>query len=281
MTENEDPELRDPATDTRNYNEPGAARLKMTVRWIKESDKLPEEDFYPIHTFVLGQLFVKAVTVSPESDTAKVMVQRYDYDSNGNYIIRGLDVIYLREDADNYQHLLAMCSGLAHVNGVEIKEDAQQIFPIGWAMDTKYVGNEPVTFTADGWYTLRHNPIAALHEVNGIKQISVSMTHGGSSGCKDRVPKTPLVSIVSITQGATTYTSPADFIMNGDDIDWSPGGAEPAPGSTYNATIRYQSILTPIINAGKTAIQLIGLVPGTVCNVDYDYYLPRYDRVVS
>ena len=56
VTELEDPGLRDPAVGTRNYQEPGAARLQVTLTWGFEAEGItPEGDgeFYPVYNLSL------------------------------------------------------------------------------------------------------------------------------------------------------------------------------------------------------------------------------------
>ncbi|MBF0515485.1 MAG: DUF4815 domain-containing protein, partial [Desulfovibrionaceae bacterium] len=56
ITEDNDAELKNPATNTAFYNYPGAARLKIDARWIKESEKAEDEDYYAIHTVENGSV---------------------------------------------------------------------------------------------------------------------------------------------------------------------------------------------------------------------------------
>ena len=43
ITEQQDPDLRDPAAGTRNYTEPGAGRLRVTPTWGRSDEGLPGE----------------------------------------------------------------------------------------------------------------------------------------------------------------------------------------------------------------------------------------------
>jgi hypothetical protein len=89
-----------------------------------------------------------------------------------------------------------------------------------------------------------------------------------------------VLSIQTITQGGTTYTASTDYFLNGDKVDWSPGGAEPAPGSTYSITYRYLGNATPsAINLQAGTFTISGAVNGTLVLTDYRWKLPRYDRL--
>jgi hypothetical protein len=64
ITELEDPGLRDPAIGTRNYQEPGAARLKAEISWDFQVDGIAhsthEGEFYPIYGVENGVLIQHA-----------------------------------------------------------------------------------------------------------------------------------------------------------------------------------------------------------------------------
>ena len=59
-----------------------------------------------------------------------------------------------------------------------------------------------------------------------------TVTHGGYVGATDELLRTP-TTIIDFYQGSTYYFRNSDFLIDGSSIDWSPMGAEPAPGSTY------------------------------------------------
>ena len=86
ITEYEDPDLRDPAVGTRNYNEPGAARKQVNLVWGFSGDGGDPNQFYPVYTVVNGYLLTSVDP--PVLDAAQQLVARYDRESNGNYIVR-------------------------------------------------------------------------------------------------------------------------------------------------------------------------------------------------
>ncbi len=281
VTEDEDGTLRDPAIATRNYNEPGAVRLKITGRWSLASGVGEDEGFYPIYTFIDGAL--QSVSgPAPEIEGALRMLARYDQGSNGNYVIDGFTVSHSRDDAVAFQHVMSVREGLAHVEGYEVTFQNAQTAYVDYGMDVRQVISEPHTFSTGGAYSPFNTPVAAVTRVVGIKEVTSNIIHGSYSGCSDTLPYTPVVSVVSVTQGGTTYVNGTDFTVVGNDLNWSPAGAEPAPGSSYTVVYRYQDEMADEVTISQdlTTINVSGLVEGTVFNIDYTYYLPRIDRIV-
>jgi len=67
----------------------------------------------------------------------------------------------------------------------------------------------------------------------------------GSAGGTDKIllngqEAVTVVSIVSVVQGATTYTVTTDYVLGTNTVDWSPAGVEPAVGSLYTVTYTYK-----------------------------------------
>jgi len=137
ITEIEDIELKDPAVGTINYNEAGGHRLKITGRWAFSDDYDPAtEQFYPIHQIVQGNLITKQPNASDNIMSPIVeLVARYDRGSNGNYVVNGMEVVYISEDATNSMHNLSIVAGLAHVFGYEINFTSDFQVKLDWAID--------------------------------------------------------------------------------------------------------------------------------------------------
>lgn len=79
-----------------------------------------------------------------------------------------------------------------------------------------------------------------LGEGAGLTQQVTRNIVKGAAGAKDQLPDSPVVSVVSVIQGATTYAVTTDYTVAGDFIDWSPAGAEPDPGTTYQVTYTFR-----------------------------------------
>ncbi|HID22770.1 MAG TPA: DUF4815 domain-containing protein, partial [Planctomycetaceae bacterium] len=121
---------------------------------------------------------------------------------------------------------------------------------------------------------------ARVTRLIGVREESVQITHGNYSGAKDRLPRTPVVEVLEVRQGTTVFTEGTDYVVVGDEIDWSLSGAEPAPGSAYTVVYRYQADIEASVSEDRSRIYVSGLAEGTTFYVDYEYYLPRVDRIV-
>jgi len=91
---------------------------------------------------------------------------------------------------------------------------------------------------------------------------------------------TPLLSIQSVTQSGTTYSAGTDYNLTADQVDWTPSGAEVAPGSTYDVTYRFLTSTTVTnINPDDGEFDVTGAVASTLVLVDYSWKMPRIDVI--
>lgn len=277
ITELEDPTLRDPATGTRNYQEPGAARLKTTIEWGLETDDA-DGDFYPVHTIVDGALVQHAP--SPQMDAVTVGLARYDREANGSYIVDGLRTTFI-EQLDG-RMVFSLSEGKAHVDGFEVGLPAARRLIYEADFDTQMIESEPHRFVPDAngqmVITISHAPLAKVHKVDITAEKTAQLTHGGYAGAKDPLPDTAVLEIVGITQGTTTYEQGEDYKLTGNTVDWSLSGSEPAPGSSYEVVYRYRTAVEPDALDDRT-VTVSGAVTNTLVLIDYEWKLPRIDRL--
>lgn len=221
-------------------------------------------------------------------DKSVRMLRRYDYDSNGNYIVSGFAINYLYDDG-NF-HVLHVSGGVAHVQGIESINNSDSLVNVRRALDFSSVESEPLSFSSNQYYPLRWSPIKSISNITGIKETTKTITRGSYSGGSDLLDPSPVVEIVSVSQGGTTYIqgrivggtltpSNAHYIQAGDYIDWQ-NSTQPAPGSTYTIVFRYQDDVDYIISNDLTSIYIENLAVGSVFNVSYDFYIPRIDRII-
>lgn len=282
MTELEDPGLRDPAIGTRNYQEPGAARLKAEISWDFQVDGIAppahEGEFYPIYGVENGVLIQHAPP--PQFDAVNSALARYDRESNGSYVVTGMDVRYL--DKDNGEQVFVINEGKAHVDGFEIELAHSLRVRFAIDPDIQEIDSDPYTFQpgAGGVMDLVLNeaPANQILNVDVTVQKTITMTHGSYAGAMDPIPDTAVLEIIQIKQGTTTYVSGTDYKLKSGDVDWSLPGAEPAPGSSYQITYRCRSKITPQ-NVTEDGFKISGAVDGTLVLVDYSWMMPRYDLI--
>lgn len=282
ITELQDPTLRCPAPNTRNYNEPGGGRLRVTPTWGREGEGLIGV-FYPVWTVVDGQLLNQSG--GDGGDAFSEALARYDRESNGNYIVDGLSVTALGLSGGS--NAFSVKAGVGNIFGYKVDKPTATRLVYAEDPDLELVEAEPDTFTGTtgGTATIQLNraPVSTINEVVITREKTVTITRGGFTGGQDALPDVSVLSIISVEQHPTIYQSPRDFFLNGDKVDWSPSGGgaiEPAPGSTYTVTYRYLGNVTPSnLDLQAGTFDVTGAVNGTLVLTDYQWKLPRYDRI--
>lgn len=271
----EDAALKDPASGTRNYNNPGAGRLKVEAVWSWSG--ATGGNFYPVYGITNGVLDAKAPP--PELNTVTQSLARYDRDSaGGNYVVTGLNVTMLPDISGVQQYSIA--EGKAQIYGYAREFQTSRRVTLTATPDTRQIINEPFTSATAIAQRVDFDQVPGfdITTVTITKQTTVTMVHGVAVGAQDPIPDTSVISIVSVTQGATTFVAGTDYNLTGGNVDWSPGGAEPAGASSYNVT--YQSI-TPVTPTAvdDTGFTVTGALPGTLVLTTYRQKLPRIDRL--
>ena len=278
VTELEDPALRDPAVGVRNYQEPGAGRLKLEPYWSYAGEiDAPAGEFYPIYSVVNG--IVQSKEPPPQMDAITTALSRYDRDSSGGYyIINGLKVD-VTTDLPTGEQVYTIQEGQARVNGnpVTLPTSLREVYNA--IPDLKSVDSEPHT-AAGGTERVNFDfsPLSAITQVRIIAEKTVTIIHGGYSGALDSLPDSSVMEIISVIQGGTTYTQGTDYKRTGNQVDWSLTGAEVAPGSTYNVTYRHITTITPTL-IDSTGCTVSGAVPSTLIQLSYQWKMPRLDRL--
>lgn len=277
VTEFEDPSLRDPAVGTRNYQEPGAARLKREAVWGYAGDGQTGE-FFPVYQAENGIL--RAKEPPPNLDGVTQALARYDRDSaGGSYVVSGLAVA-AAADLQTGEQVYTVSEGRARVNGygVELATSRRVIYDA--AADVREIESEPHTSTtvAAQRIDLDRTPVAAISQVRITKEVTVTLTHGGYTGAQDPLPDSSVLTLLEVKQGSTTYVIGTDCKLTAGKVDWSLTGDEPAPGSTYTAKYQFIATVNPTA-VDDTGFTVEGAVVGSLVLVDYSQMLPRYDRL--
>lgn len=281
ITELEDATLRDPAVGTRNYDEAGAGRLKLDPLWGWDGDGQPG-DFYPVYTVENGRLLPKEPP--PTLDSVTTAIARYDRDSaGGNYIISGFGVTATYDRVAG-KVIALVEEGRARVNGFAVEIPRSLRIAYDADADMKAIVAEPKTFTPDGGGTMRvdldNTPLISIDEIRYTKQSTDTVTRGPTSGGRDPLSNNSVLSLVSVTQGGTTYVIGTDVKLTSGEVDWSLAGAEPAPGSTYTVVYQHQTTAGATVTGQDDAgFTITGPVSGSLFTIDYTFALPRIDAL--
>ena len=281
VSELEDPGLRNPATGSRGEGEPGAWRRRVTAAWGYDGDG-GAGDFFPVYTIDEGVQRPKEAP--PNLDSFNLALARYDRDSTGTgtYAVSGLAVVAGNDLADGRQ-VYHVSEGRARVDGMGVEMNTSRRVVYDASPDLRTVSMEICDATADSSddgqrIEVGHPPLKDVTSLRITVEETVSLQHGAYSGASDDLPFTGVVSIVSVKQLETTFTPTTDYLKKNDQIDWSPAGNEPAPGSTYEVTCRYVKDVEPG-TPDADGFTVTGAVEGTQIMYGYRQMLPRYDRI--
>jgi len=278
VTELQDPTLRDPCEGTRNYDEPGAARLRISAVWGLSTDG-GTGNFYRVYDVENGVLKIKSAP--PDLSGFASALARYDRDNNGgHYVIHGLSLVWLSHD--DREETYSLLEGKAHVYGHEIELPTALRLRFPFDPDLQTILSEPHQFSSGGSGKMRVNvdraPIHDIRKVDITKQATATVLHGSYAGVADALPDPAVIEIVEVKQGGTTYKKTQDYVFSGGMIDWSPAGAEPAPGSSYEVTYKHITQITPI-DPDERGFTVEGAVEGSLILIDYQWRLPRTDTL--
>ncbi|MET1080307.1 MAG: DUF4815 domain-containing protein [Pseudomonas sp.] len=277
VTELEDPALLNPAVGARGYMEPGAARMRMVAVWGVAGTRADE--FYPVYTVVDG--IVRQKMAPPNLDAVTQAISRYDRDSSGgSYVIEGLSVELLDTPTAGDKQTWLIAQGRARVNGQSVDLSTSRRITYDATPETRLISSEPHLITTVGRQRINVNrpAIALIETVQLTEEKTVTLTHGAFVGVHDALPDPAVIALVSVKQGGTTYTVNTDYKLGAAAVDWSPGGAEPATGSTYSVTYKHIKTAAPIEPDGA-GFSVEGGVVGTLVLVTYRSKLPRIDRL--
>lgn len=282
ITSLEDPELRDPAVGTRGYQEIGAARSQYQLTWgfqVVGGASQTEENgrFFSIQNVENG-VIPQRPTVEVEQETIDAATARYDNDSNGSYAVRGFKATCV--EANDLTQTYTISEGKAHVYGyeVELNHSTRKVFDNN--IDFGEVYSDPYVFepNAQGEMTihLNYTPLAEIRSVDITAERTVTLTHGSYNGCLDPIPSQSVLQIISVRQNTTVFQQQSDFRLTQGQVDWTPNGNEPAPGSTYEVKYQYRTQITPT-EVTDDGFKISGAVSNSMVLVSYTWKMPRYD----
>ncbi len=289
----EDPELLNPAISTLNEGESGASRIKISGRWVKESQALSTETFYPVHKFENGILVTPQIE-NPQFEPIKDLIATYDRDANGNFIVEGYSIIFDTNIENEFDvttaHQMILSSGKAHVDGKLVNYNYSRKFNINPVLPdagTQLVSNEAINYINPGWFTLVNKPLESVSEVNGTKNGSIIIVRGTGEQDYINTEWTPLYAITNCYNSTTTFIENEHFKIEGNSFIWDwlgrdPLKDKPSQGTSYNVYLQSAHTITlreDQINYDTSSIYLEGFTTKTRVYIDYEFYLNRVDRV--
>lgn len=278
VTDIQDESLKGSIPGTEAYMEEGPARIEIFVEWGHSQDGLagPLLSVFQVRDGVI-------LTTSTNIDFSEIYkaIETYSGESNGSFVNNGFLVTSLGPTADGKQ-VFSLSEGTAYVNGRRIVRKQAMRFEVEEKPDLRNVDAEPHPFTANTGgtqtFTVSKAPISSVRRVTIEKETTETLIHGPYSGAVDPLQHPSVTAILEIKQGSTVYTSPESWLLSQGQIDWSPGGAEPAPGSSYTVKYRYNQNVEPD-EVTRDQVTVSGAANGTNVLIDYAYKLPRIDAL--
>ena len=271
-TEQDEPALYGLEPGSEAEGEAGAARGVVSLSWGFSGDGVAG-NLYAVYLLKDGV----AIDQTPPPDLTGINAQLavYDFDANGNYVVSGCRVTALGKDGAD--QVFSIEAGVANIAGFKRTRQAALRHRQPESSDLMRIPTEVHTFGANPTtITLNHTPIATIREVLIEKEVTETVTRGGTPAGMDNLANTGVTAIVEVKQGGTTFVPTTDYLKSGDKIDWSPGGAEPSTGSTYTVKYRFLGVVIPSAQT-STTLTVAGGVNGGQIQVDYDFHLPRTD----
>ncbi|WP_440055494.1 DUF4815 domain-containing protein [Pseudoalteromonas sp. T1lg65] len=246
ITELDDAELKDPAgkgslAAGHNYDEPGAARLKVTAKWNKLSeDQDTNSAFYPVYQVNQGVLVVNQAP--PQLDSVARALARYDREANGgNYVVNGMGFHYIKTEGE-YQHF-SLQSGKAHIDGFELSFAMALSKQLPSEPDITEIGPESAVL-AEG-AAANENIKVDFPPLKAVKQVRVKIrgTYDVTreAELKDSLEHSGVDYIESVRSGDNVYLEGTHYDFKDNHIHWLIDGERPTTGSSYQATYVYNT----------------------------------------
>ncbi|MDH6351939.1 DUF4815 domain-containing protein [Brevibacillus sp. 1238] len=274
VTFEDDPDLLDPAVAHSNFGMPGADRTITIPNWYVNDPAATT-----MYRLIDGELVT--AKVPPELEGFTPVLARRTYDTSGSFLVSGMDGYIEPKDESSVN--LVVDAGKAYVLGYELSRLVPTRIEVPKALEYRTVVNETKTYNSGtSFYPLNSNPVKQITQITATVRRTDTITRGNIGGTADVLPLTPVVNVVEVKQGGTTYSKGTDYQQSGDSIDWSLAGAEPAGGTSYTVTYDYTKVIVlgtdaKLENDGVQWLSGDKPVSGTQFQTTYDFYLSRKD----
>jgi hypothetical protein len=245
ITENEDPTLRDPVMGEPNYLYGGSHRQVVNVSFSNETYKSATSIVFG---YILdGKVIFKFPTFGADK-AVRVMEQR-TYDVSGNFIVNGANLKVQHNATDDSKYDMVIEPYNAYLNGKEYVSTVSQLVSQDKAVEmvtdqvllpiSSAVGS--TLGLINNVFTLSRFFVNKIYTCSYPVEETFTVTHAVAGGTDPIGIAGTLIDIVSVYDGSTTYILTTDYLVDDFDraIEWSPGGAEPLVGHTYNVDCRY------------------------------------------
>ena len=195
-----------------------------------------------------------------------------------------------RNETRDGKILISLTDGKAYIRGYEVDKVAAMTVKLNYAQTTREILSEPKGYqTGVDKYSINNSPVKEFTAVVAIVEVTDQITRGNITGGIDYLPKTPVVKVVEVKQGATTYIQGTDYQLTTDGIDWSLNGKDPSIGTTYSVTYQYNKQLiigTDVELLTEDGVDYLHFLEGgdkpvanSQVNIDYQFYLARKDLI--
>ena len=234
-----DADLLEVASGYDNYNQDGAYRKKEIVTITVNN---PEASI--LYNLVDGQqLTVNTAEDLTQLDKINATLARRTYDESGNYKVSGLKLVDKGYN-DSKKIYISLETGRAYVKGYEVSKLSAVAVGLDKATDLRKIDNEPKVYRNGTNKYLLNNPyVSSIDKLVSIVSKTQQITRGSIAGGVDYLPESPVVEVLSVVQGGTTYTKGVDFQLVNDGIDWSIGHRSPNTGSSYTVNWTYNKTM--------------------------------------
>lgn len=239
ITPDDDADLLDVSSGYDNYNQDGAYRLKEIVEIVLNNNSASI-----LYNIVDGeQLSANTSEDLTQLDKINATLARRTFDESGNYKVNGLS-LSAKGSSDASKIYVSLDPGKAYVKGYEVSKLASSTVGINRASTLRNVENEPKAFSSGTTkYSLNNEYVNAITKIVAIVQVSETVTRGSIVNGIDYLKLSPVVDLVSVVQGSTTYTKDVDYQLSNDGVRWI-GSKAPETGTSYTVVYTYNKTMS-------------------------------------
>lgn len=309
VNDSDDPNLKSQAVGALGFNTTGAYRVKISGEWLLKTDYSPTSTTSSIGNSTAAvydkakSAFIDVFSITEgtikrhqvlgiDFYKAKDLIESYDRKSNGNYVIEGLEVTSSRSSSYKGPYTIDVGQGECNVLGENFVLNNTTELVLEELSNFELINSHPIQYSVVGEYLTSHEPIEEITRISGTMITTDNITKGIAGGT-DELSSQPVLQIITVVSGATTYVDGTDYTQQGDYIKWLAGGTEPADGDTVVITYHYRltevlggftaldgGTINGTLSNNRSSFHLGGFVPNTVVDIDYKFLLKRMDSVV-